>query len=276
MKYIKRFNEELNQNIYRKKASILSDLGHKTRARNLVKHSNVIGQLNILNNVIKETKKYLPYGVYDAGRGDGSKLKEQFALMAWFDNNSFVESLNDYENKYNDTFWLSIDLGLIPIIDDDDEKDIRSYYSEVSRNDDDNIYIKKLKESDTSIGRVCDYLDCDFWGSFSGSTFYINFKIVDDKINIVGMQIEAATDDQLDILGRKSGKQLKNLLVKLFSNEKFDFPAYNDKNLQNEIKNLICVETGFSEKYKFAFSEVGEFIKKQGINKFYHSFDFVN
>jgi hypothetical protein len=70
--------------------------------------------------------------------------------------------------------------------------------------------------------------------------------------------------------------QFKNLLVKLFSNEKFDFPTGDGKNLQQLIKHEICEESGFSSKYQFAFGEIGEFIKKQSINKFYNSFDFVN
>jgi hypothetical protein len=280
MKYIKKFNEELTDtNIYRKAAKALKDLNHTKRASKLEKHANVMQALNKLNQLVEDIKKYKPYGIYDAGSSNGSKLKEQFELKMWFDDWSIEESFEDYENNYNTEFWLKISTGFLPILDQGDEEHIRDYYSEVSSDIyDGNVY--KLEEmEDTMIGRICDYFggDISFWGAFNGPSIYVNMSIENEKIVIKSINIdEDGGECTLDILGRRSGIQLKNLLIKLFSNEKFDFPTHNGQNLQQSIKQKICVDTGFSVKYQFAFGEIGEFIKKESINKFYNSFDFVN
>lgn len=285
MKYIKKFNEELiDTNIYRKAAKALKDLKHPKRASKLEKHANVMQELNKLNQLVKDLKKYKPYGIYDAGSSNGSKLKEQFELKMWFDDWAFDESFEDYENKYSSTFWIRISTGLLPILDQGDEEHIRDFYSTISGDaydvDFDDYYVDKLGDmEDTSIGRISNYFggDLSFWGAFNGPSIYINMTIENDKIVIKRIDVdEDGGEYTLDILGRRSGIQLKNLLIKLFSNEKFDFPTHNGQNLQQSIKQKICVDTGFSVKYQFAFGEIGEFIKKESINKFFHSFDFVN
>ncbi len=276
MKHIKRFNEELDSSTYRRAAKALSTLKHTKRANKLEKHSNIMSELNKLNKLVEDLKKYTPYGIFDAGSSKGSKLKEQFALKIWYDDWSFDESFQDYEREFNSVFWIRISIGFLPILEPDDEKRIRDYYSEVNSNDVYSNHVEKLGEmEDTVIGRVCNYLDESFWGIFNGPSIYVNMSIENNKIVIKSISVDD-DNDSVDILGRKSGIQLKNLLVKLFSNEKFDFPTYDDTNLQQLIKYDVCEKSGFSSKYKFAFSEIGEFIKKQSINKFYNSFDFVN
>ena len=128
-----------------------------------------------------------------------------------------------------------------------------------------------------TIGRVCQYFgQSEFWSVFSGPSIYVTMIIENNKIVVKGIDVDEDSEDVLSILGRKSGMQFKNLLVKLFSNENFDFPTEDGKNLQQLIKHELCVKTGFSSKYQFAFGDIGDFIKKESINKFYHSFDFVN
>ena len=47
MKYIKKFNEELNPNTYIKVSKSLKDLKHNKRANRLNKHSDIMNELNI-------------------------------------------------------------------------------------------------------------------------------------------------------------------------------------------------------------------------------------
>ena len=51
MKYIKKFNEELNPNTYMKVSKSLKDLKHNKRADRLEKHARIISQLNKLNDL---------------------------------------------------------------------------------------------------------------------------------------------------------------------------------------------------------------------------------
>ena len=281
MKYIKKFNEELNPNTYIKASKALKDLKHNKRADKLEKHAKIMSQLNNLNDLVKDLKKYEPYGIFDAGSEQGSKLKEKFAIKMWYDDWSLKESLEDYEKKYIDYFWVRVSIGLLPVLEEGDEEHIRDYYSEISSDLYDS-HVDKLSEmEDTTIGRVCKYFDqSDFWDLFSGPSIYVKMTIEDNKIVVKGIDVDEDSENVLSILGRKSGMQFKNLLVKLFSSENFDFPTDNDlqhsKNLQQLIKHELCVKTGFSSKYQFAFGDIGDFIKKESINKFYHSFDFVN
>jgi len=278
MKYIKKFNEELNADIYRKVSKSLRDLKHNKRAARLDKHATIMEQLNKLNNLVKDLKKYEPYGIFDAGCEQGTKLKEQFAIKMWYDNWTLGESMDDYENGHNDYFWIRVTVGFLPILDEGDEEHIRDYYSEVSSDLYDS-YVEKLSEMEesTSIGRVCQYFgNNDFWGAFSGPSIYVKMAFENNKIVLKGIDVDDDSEDVLNILGRKSGMKFKELFVKLFSNEHFDYPTEDGKNLQQLIKQELCVKTGFSSKYQFAFGEIGEFIKKESINKFYNSFDFVN
>ena len=280
MKYIKKFNEELNANTYIKVAKSLKDLKHNKRADRLEKHARIISQLNKLNELVKDLKKYKPYGIFDAGCEQGSKLKEQFALKMWYDDWSFSDSFEDYEKEYHSYFWIRVSIGLLPILEEGEEEHIRDYYSEMSGDVYDGIpYVEKLSEMEeaNTISRVCQYFgQSDFWSVFSGPSIYVKMAIEDNKIVIKGIDVDEDSEDVLSILGRKSGIQFKNLLIKLFSSEKFDFPTEDGKNLQQLIKYELCEKTGFSSKYQFVFGEIGEFIKKESINKFYNSFNFVN
>jgi hypothetical protein len=273
MRYIKKFNEELDTtSAYRNVANALRT-NHPKRAKKLERHANIIIELNTLNKLKKDLKKYLPYGIYDAGSSRGSKLKEQFAICISYDDWAFEESFEEDESN----FWIRISTEFLPILEESEEEHIRDYYSQMSGQTD--SYVENLGQmEDTTIGIVCNYFgQSNFWGSFNGPSIYVNMGIENNKIDIKSISIDDDSGEYtLDILGRKSGIQFKNLLVKLFSNENFDFPTYDGQNLQQVIKQKICVDTGFSKKYKFSFGEIGEFIKKQGINKFFDSFDFVN
>lgn len=279
MKYIKKFNEELNANTYRNAAKALSTLKHTKRANRLEKHSNIMSELNRLNELVKDLKKYEHYGIFDAGSGKGSKLKEKFVLRMWYDDWTLEESLDDYEREYNSYFWIRISTGLLPILEEGDEEHIRDYYLQMSGDAHTDSYVDKLGEiEDTAICKVCNYFgDTTFWGAFTGPSIYVKMAIENNKIVIKGIDVDDdGGENPLDILGRKSGIQFKNLLAKLFSNEPFDYPTHDGRNLQQVIKYELCENTGFSSKYQFVFGEIGEFIKKESINKFYHSFNFVN
>lgn len=282
MKHIKRFNEELNSSTYKRAASALSTLKHTKRANKLEKHSNIMRELNKLNKLVKDLKKYTPYGIFDAGSSEGSKLKEQFALVMWYDDWSFDEwsfddSFNYYKNKYNDTFCIRVSTGFLPILEQGEEERIKDYYSQMSGDVHTDNFIEKLQDmEDTTIGRICSYFGEDFCSTFNGPSIYVNMLIENNKIVIKSINIDEYGENVFDILGRKSGIQFKNLLIKLFSNETFDYPTYNDKNLQQIIKHELCEKTEFSKKYQFTLSEIGEFIKKESINKFYDTFNFVN
>jgi hypothetical protein len=278
MKHIKKFNEELSPNIYRSASKALLTLKHTKRSSRLERHSIIMSELNRLNELVEDLEKYTPYGIFEAGSSKGSKLKERFAMKIWYDDWSFDDSFQDYEREDNSTFWIRISTGFLPILEQDDEKYLRQYYSEMSKDVNTDSYIEKLGEIDWCvIGKVCNYFgENSFWGTFNGPSIYVSMVIENNKIVIKDISIDDDGEYTVDILGRKSGMQFKNLLVKLFSNEKFDFPTGDGKNLQQLIKHEICEESGFSSKYQFAFGEIGEFIKKQSINKFYNSFDFVN
>ena len=197
----------------------------------------------------------------------------------WYDDWSFSDSFEDYEKEYHSYFWIRVSIGLLPILEEGEEEHIRTYYSNISARLFGDDYIDKLSEMEeaNTIGRVCQYFgQSDFWGVFSGPSIYVKMSIEDNKIVIKGIDVDEDSEDVLSILGRKSGIQFKNLLIKLFSSEKFDFPTEDGKNLQQLIKYELCEKTGFSSKYQFVFGEIGEFIKKESINKFYHSFNFVN
>lgn len=270
MKYIKRFNEELEYNIYNKAATGLRNLGHSKRADELEKHSKVMKDVNMINKLINDIKIYSPFGIYDAGVNDrpttyspqGAKLKEQFAIKIWFDEWQLDESFEDYNKEYSDSFSIRLSIGFLPIIE------------------------KGYDPNDNPITRLCDYTQESFWGTFNGPDIYINMKIEDNKIKPVGFYVEEDNGDYtLSFLGRESGIKIKNTLVKLFSDEKFNYPEpygkYNTLqeclryNICEKLPNLIQ-EAGRSIDYNFEFSEIGEFIKKQGINKFYRTFEFMN
>ena len=270
MKYIKRFNEELEYDIYNKAAKGLRDLGHFKRADELEKHSKFMMDANAINKLIENVKKYSPFGIYDAGVNElptkylpqGTKLKEKFAIKIWFDDWHLNESFSDYNNDYGDSFSIRLSIGFLPLME------------------------KKYDPNDNPIKRLCDYTKERFWGTFNGPDIYINMKIEDNKIKLVGFYVEEDNGDYtLSFLGRESGLKIKDTLVKIFSDEKFNFPYDSDKystlqeclryNICERLPNLIQ-DTGIDINSNLNYNDIGEFIKKQGINKFYRTFDFVN
>lgn len=211
MKHIKRFNEELDSSTYRRAAKALSALKHTKRANKLEKHSNIMSELNKLNKLVKDLKKYTPYGIFDAGSSEGSKLKEQFALVMWYDDWSFDDSFNDYRSEYSDTFCIRISTGFLPILEQGEEERIKDYYSQMSGDVHTDNFIEKLQDmEDTTIGRICSYFGEDFWSAFNGPSIYVNMLIENNKIVIKSINIDEDGENAFDILGRKSGIQFKN------------------------------------------------------------------
>lgn len=283
MKYINRFNEELDSNTYKRVADKFKSLGHLKRSNDLLRHGEIVKELNKLNKLTKEINTYLPYGLFDCAIDTNVKIKEEFALKIYYEDYTIEESFDEYEKDYSSCFWIKLGIVFLPIIDKEEEEYIRRHYSSEMENDDSEkhtYYVPRLEElEDTVIANICDTLDTSFYGGhFNGPDVFINMQLHDNKIHLVDMYIdEECAEYCFSIAGRKSAIKFKNFLVKLFSNEKFDYPIDDNRGtLQDAIKFNLCEQTGFSSKYKFAYSEIGDFLKKQSLNNFYRTSNFIN
>ncbi len=244
MKFIKKFNEELDPRIYRNAARKLTKMGHLDRAKKLKDWSVVVdNRVNMArwNKNIEENSKFGKFKVkINDGKGN-HLLTDDFYLDITFDDFAFSESL---VVPGNNTFCLFV--GLIPTNEET---------------------IKKFSE----IFPSADFDNGFFWGM----VILINFDVT-DSVKIIDLEIseyDQSIAGKPIMADRKSAVQLKNLLKNMFGNPDFNYPSgMTDVDYIYEfLEKSICIENGFSSNYGFSLDDVAKFIDKISPNELFKS-----
>lgn len=231
MKYLKKFNEELSPSTYSRAAMKLKKLGHTDRANKLYDWSD-----KTQNKILIDA--YSEYGEFKMRITDESNMQEvigDFNLFIHFDPYSFENDISDGDNR------IVLEVRLIP-----------------SSND-------LLDECNDKI---------EDFESLSSIWLEINFDITKTGIDIVGFVIndyDNFSKTKIEFIGRSSANKFKNLLVKIFNDENFDYPSgyTNIDTLYNSIKSAVLIGSGFFTDYGLEMDDIGNYIKSISINRFY-------
>jgi len=251
MKYLKRFNEELNSNTYNSAARKLTKLGHTDRAAELKSWAQETERKEELIKWKQEIQTYSPFGIYKmniVNPESGEKLTTDFALDISFDADSFEDNF-EFEkqkdpNNINDVS-LSFFVGLIPTSED---------------------VLKKCEE----VMPEPEFGNGMFWGMFCG----VDFKVVKGKVVIEKFALDNYDENlsgEVSFANRASANKFKTLLKNILTKTDLNYPSgYHDADsLYQKLEQTICIQQAFSSDYGFELKDIADFISAISPNEMY-------
>lgn len=256
MKYIKKFNEELQSATYksaaRKLKKILKDqptLGKaikaEERANKLELYSNNIREDEALERWKKNVQEFSKYGEFDIEMSrPGSPIivpkNYSFYLTLHTEVEMLMENWNE-EDPNNREFTFAFCVGLIP----KSVEDIR----EIKMNFNDDFYN----------------------GSVWGFWIYPTYTVINSQVTFKGLTIyDYDSSPSHQISDRKTAVSLKRLLVNIFD-PTFDYPSsYKDiTNMYDKIEITAIQGLEIASDYGVDMGRIREDIQKLPINNFY-------
>lgn len=270
MKHLKRFNEELNIQTYRRAVDRLTDIGHRKRAAAIKdwvgvkqKEAEERAKADEFNHWKDFVTKFSPFGKLKFEITDGSKVKsfepitDDFYGAIVFEKDNFEDVIEDTlsyqrdlseenKNKVNN-FWLSFFMVALPTT----EESYNKYQS-----------IPPIKES-----------------MYRGGIFglWINFKvqIEGDEISVPTFDIYAddGQSTRLSIADRSTAGKIKNLLLGIFKGT-IDYPVKYPvdgypTNMHDFLETIVCNKSGLTSDYGLNMDHFVEAIQKVSANSLF-------
>lgn len=251
MKYLKRFNEELNPRTYLSAAKKLTAIGHTDRANTLKDWTGETEKREEMTKWKERLQEYSPFGIYKVNVVNpetGEKLTADFALDVNFDELAFEDNFEFEKQKDpNNINGVSIFffIGLVPTSED---------------------LIKKCEE----IMPGSEFGNGMFWGMCFGIDFKVqNGEVILDKFSLD--DYDENLSGNVSFADRASAGKFKNLLKSIFTNPDLNYPSgYTDADsLYQKLEQVILVQQGFSSDYGFELKNVADFINTQSPNTMY-------
>ena len=246
MRYLKRFNEELRSETYRRASYKLKKLGHEDRAKELSDWSKKVENDE---NLVKweehksELSKFGKFKLKITNPDTNKKFTGDFYLSLNLDRMAFEDSLDEIIADKNGVFWIAI--GIVPA----DEKTL-------------NDCMGYLPDNDMSNGF--------FWGL----SLSLEFTLEDDQIKFNSYSLDNYDENisgDIKIADRASAGRFKNLLKNMFSNPDFNYPSgYNDFQYFYEmVYSVFGAQFGLSSDYGFSPEVITNFINTMSANEMY-------
>ena len=254
MRYLKRFDEELNLSTYRSaerklkqlmkdKPQLAKAVGAEERAKNLADWSKNIESRDILNRWKKNVEEYQKFGEFnfELSRPGSPSIKPKvysFYLHLECEYESMIDFWEEEEDN-NRNICLSFFTGLIP------------------KNLEDIEEIKQLYTNDF------------FNGFFFGNWININYKVVNSELTFIGINVRDY-EVPVQVADRRTANSLKRLLVNCFDS-KFDYPSgYRDiTNIYDKIEHSVIQALDMSINYGIDMDRIREDIQKLPVINFY-------
>ena len=240
MKHLKRFNEELSPNTYRRAArKITNDPIRVTALRDWADEVENKGNIQKWKSNIQE---FSPFGIFKMNivspSGDDN-LTTDFALDLTFDADSFSDSYEEGEDGSFSFFG-----GIIPLNDLD-------------------------KKRCDDVLAVDDFGNGFYWALWVGVSYIIENGMVIIK-NFELSNYDSGFGD-ISFADRTSANKFKNLMIKIFSDRGLNYPSgYTDADtIFDKLEQTILMENSMSSDYGFKLEDVAEFIKTISPNTLY-------
>lgn len=265
MKHLKKFNEELNIDTYRRAAHQLKDIGHSKRATNMQSWIDVkqrekeekeeLRQVKFWKESVETFSKFgkFKFRMSTIGRGQFPiQDVDDFYTSLVFEKEAFEDNLADnlYSAKNSNKFVFPVSLYLTAI-----PKDLDSY-----------VKYYNTPSIKSSMNR----------GSIMGIwiTFYIKIEgdsISIDEINLYGDDGEEII---LSIADRATAGKIRSLLLGIFKGT-IDYPVKyptedSQDNLHDCIETVVCNKSGLTSDYGLNMDHFVEAINKVSANSLFN------
>lgn len=248
MKHLKRFNEELRSETYRRAAFKLKKLGHQNRAKDLEDWSikrEKEENLDRWNQMKNEFSKFGKFNLNIVNPETGERIKDEFYLSLNIDRDSFGDSLNDMISEGEGNFWIAI--GIIPTNQETLDK-----CTEIV--------------PDPDMGN----------GFMWAMSLTLEFEFKDDSIKMTKYELHNYDENisgDVSFADRASANKFKTLLKKMFSQPDFDYPSgYRDFQYFYEMfYSIFGAEYGLTSDYGFTPEVISDFINTLSPNEMYKS-----
>jgi hypothetical protein len=273
MKHLKKFNEELNINTYRRTVNKLKEIGHKKRSANMQswvdikqKEQEEKDRLLQIEKWKDSISKYSQFGKFKFEISDSTSTRrpnarfepivDDFYTVVSFDIDMFGDSVQDTIEWSKNTvrnpsgvanLYLSLFVSAVPTTEEDYDK----YQS-----------IPAIKGS--------------MWGGgIFGLWVSIKIEIQGDLISV--SDFEVYTDDGQDtflkITDRSTAGKIRNLLLGIFKGT-IDYPVKYPThgyptNLHDFIETAVCNKSGLTSDYGLNMDHFVEAIQKVSANSLF-------
>lgn len=239
MKYLKKFNEELNPSTYRRAASKLKKLGgfNIDVAKNLTDWAEKREADESIIKWEKNIEEFSKFGKFKLNIAN--KFTGDFYLDLNFSRDSFLDEyapIGEGDDEYY--VGLGFFIGAIPV---DEETRVKT--------------LEIVTEDDFSNGFI--------WSNMLS----IGLKIIPGSYEITDISIEdydVELTGGVELADRASAGRLRSLLVSLFENPNLNYPSgYNDYDYFYEMfESVILAGGGLSSDLGMKMEEIAEYIKK--------------
>lgn len=238
MKYLKRFNEELNPSTYFRAARKLTKMGHHDRAKDLKDWGLEVENREEMDKWTKNIEEYSQFGVFKMTikNEDGESITGDFYLDITFDDMSFSDDPED---------GFAFFVAMIP----------------------------KSKKIIDKYNKLCP--DFDFGnGSIWGKIFILKYNIVDEKVEFDKWELwdyDSGMNGEISFSNRASANKFKNLLIKITTDPDLRYPSgYTDHvEAWDKMTASILGEASFASDYGFELEDMAKYIRTISPNLLY-------
>lgn len=249
MKYLKRFNEELNSQTYlrasyRRKKSAETLTGRNKEkalksAKDLKDWAGKVELIEYYKNWEDKVAQYSKFGKI-VGYVNGEPIDFYFDIT--FDSLAFSDTFEDNKSKDPDLFDSSIYLML--------------WLAPATREE---------------LDKCLETISSDYFGNGVFQAFYMNIDMVVKNDEVKFRDFGIWSEEEVGIeLSPNAGFKVKQMLVKLFSDKSLNYPSsvttYDTE--YEHIEATMCIECGMSVDYGFELKDVADYIKTLPKQKF--------
>jgi hypothetical protein len=235
MKYLKRFNEELNASTYRRAARKLKKKGHVKRANDLDDYANLTERKDSFIKWEELKDKLSSYGSYKLNISNNNEsLTGDFYLDFYYPNGMLIDSYEPGE----DNIMISIFFNIIPL-DEDMIDELEDLHEEL------------------------EFINGSFNGGVISFECFINN---DSKIEIKEFNLDnfinSLTNTKITLCDRVSANRFKRLLINILNGKEIE-------EIYNTMEEEILMSLGFSAEYGFKIEKLAEYVNNISVNDLY-------
>jgi hypothetical protein len=252
MKYLKRFNEELNSQTYlrasyrrKKSAEGLTGRNKQNALKSAEELKDWAGKAELREAIENWKEKVQNYAKYGKITGYVKDETINFYYDINFDSLAFSDTFEWEKEKSPNKFSVSIPLTLwlVPVTKEEVDKCLE----------------------------IMDDIAVDYFSNGEFQAFYlsIDMDIVNDEVKFNDFHIYPEEEVGIE-LTPNAGFKIKETLVKLFSDKSLNYPSsvttYDTE--YEHIEGTMCIECGLSVDYGFEIKDVAEYLKTLPKQKF--------
>lgn len=252
MKYLKRFNEELKSDVYRRASRKLAKKGMQKRANTLSEWGDVVANKESLEKWKRNVEEYKKFGTFkiQISDKDGKILiVDDFYIELVFDGLGFADNYecakqgSEDKDNFKVTYSFPFQYSIIPTSEDQ---------------------IAKLEE----VLPEPEFSNGSYWAGFFG----FDFDVVNGRVEFTKTHNDDYDNSLTGVCkfsDRLSAVRLRNLLKSILMNEvKYPSAMTHISDMYEYLESVILAEVGMSGDYGFELKYLADFINRVHVTDF--------